>query len=74
MIIASENFAVNFLFSEENTSHPRSMGMLLVEGSSCGYLRNEKNFSKFFFHVLNLASIFNFFKKKMNHITDGFLN
>ena len=40
----------------------------------CNYLKNEKKKFNFFFHVLNLASIFNFFKKKMNHITDGFLN
>ena len=36
----------------------------------CNNLWNEKIFLNFFFHVINLATFFNFYKKKMRHITD----
>ena len=38
------------------------------------YVRNEKYFLNFILHLINLDTIFNIFKKKMNLIGDAFLN
>ena len=40
----------------------------------CHYLRNEKYFLDFFLHFVNLDSIVNIFKKRMNLVADVFLN
>ena len=40
----------------------------------CLYVRNEKYFLNFILHLINLDTIFNIFKKKMNLIGDAFLN
>ena len=40
----------------------------------CLYLRNEKYFLNFILHYVNLDTIFNIFKKKINLIADVFLN
>ena len=41
--------------------------------SRSNYLRNEKYFLNFFFHFLNLVSIWYIFKKRMGLIADVFL-
>ena len=59
---------------------PMTSIVFLKEGIYCNifrwnYLIKENIFIFFFFFdVPNLDSIFNCFKKKMNHITHGFLN